>query len=680
MPRVIDLIFRAQTAEAEASINRLGTAASRTAASSEAAFRKSQRNLGSFAGAAERAGRFVTGIGLGLAGAGYVVAKSSVNFQTSMERIRTQAGASQGEVDKLSTALLKMAKSGQYAQTPNDMANALYHLESVGLRLNTGVLPDLKSSLDAAAVGGVNAEDAATALAAAWAATGRKGGKTFQDMAGIINAAVGTGNMRMADLVQAMGRGVIPAFQAVGLNVHDAMGAMAVFTDAGYQASSAAAQVSTALHFLVKPTTEATKYLNIMGMSQYQMNADLHKPRGLLVALTDLRNHLEKLPGGLKGIDASVVLSSLFPGGRGRIMLTLLQNLNTYSTKLDQQDKLQKTFSQDTAAYHQTMAFKLHAAWTKINASIIEFGNTLLPVIAKYLPQFTKALSDILGFFTRLPGPIKSFMVKVMEFSLIGGPILMLVGKVLRLVKAFRELKYIMFGIRGAGAAAAEGEAMAAGGGAAAGAGGAAAAAGGASWSERQMAAQGIEPYASRYGVAAGTAETAGVLARTGAGIAARVAGMGNPILFGANVALLEDLYGTPETKAKTMPAQHGQHIYNPRVAPFIPRHFGKRHYATGGLVDSSDILGTDDQPALLRLGEGVLNTTAMNNIGVGGLNALNAGQAMPSQAPIHIEPSPAYFYVDGRQLARAVLQYTLGRAARGPTSLVGGALVTGHQ
>jgi hypothetical protein len=44
------------------------------------------------------------------------------------------------------------------------------------------------------------------------------------------------------------------------------MGALAVFTDEGYQASSAAAQFSTALHFLYNPTSKASGALESIGL------------------------------------------------------------------------------------------------------------------------------------------------------------------------------------------------------------------------------------------------------------------------------------------------------------------------------------------------------------------------------------------------------------------------------
>jgi hypothetical protein len=42
------------------------------------------------------------------------------------------------------------------------------------------------------------------------------------------------------------------------------------------------------------------------------------------------------------------------------------------------------------------------------------------------------------------------------------------------------------------------------------------------------------------------------------------------------------------------------------------------------------------------------------------------------------IEPQPIVIKIDDREIANAVVRYTLNRAASGPSSLVGGSLVTG--
>ena len=68
---------------------------------------------------------------LAAAAIGAVAVKSAVDFQTQMTKIQTQAGASATQVKQLSTAVLQLAPTTQ--QGPMQLAEALYHLKSVGM-------------------------------------------------------------------------------------------------------------------------------------------------------------------------------------------------------------------------------------------------------------------------------------------------------------------------------------------------------------------------------------------------------------------------------------------------------------------------------------------------------------------------------------------------------------------
>lgn len=96
------------------------------------------------------------------------------------------------------------------------------------------------------------------------------------------------------------------------------------------------------------------------------------------------------------------------------------------------------------------------------------------------------------------------------------------------------------------------------------------------------------------------------------------------------------------------------------------------KYLAEGGPI------GTDTVPTWLTPGEGVLSRQAMSMVGTAGLGQLNAG-IMPGGAQnITITPGVVNVQLDTATIARAIVQYTLNKAARGPSSLVGGALTTG--
>jgi len=112
--------------------------------------------------------------------------------------------------------------------------------------------------------------------------------------------------------------------------------------------------------------------------------------------------------------------------------------------------------------------------------------------------------------------------------------------------------------------------------------------------------------------------------------------------------------------------------------------HFFGGLFAGGGVVPKHLAVGgpsgTDTIPAWLTPGEGVVSRQGMMALGEDGLALLNGGWAAGGGGGqrITIQPGVVQIRLDSRVLTEAVVQYTLNQAARGPTSLIGGSLVTG--
>jgi hypothetical protein len=89
--------------------------------------------------------------------------KQFSDFQSQMERLRTQTGATQGEVGRMSKGILDMATS--VGTGPNSLAKSLYHLESAGFR-GKEALDALRTSAQGAKIGGADLTDTTTAMTA----------------------------------------------------------------------------------------------------------------------------------------------------------------------------------------------------------------------------------------------------------------------------------------------------------------------------------------------------------------------------------------------------------------------------------------------------------------------------------------------------------------------------------
>jgi hypothetical protein len=102
-----------------------------------------------------------------------------------------------------------------------------------------------------------------------------------------------------------------------------------------------------------------------------------------------------------------------------------------------------------------------------------------------------------------------------------------------------------------------------------------------------------------------------------------------------------------------------------------------------GGLIGfGSNLLSGHVTHAFGDLAQGMTGGIVQSNGSVG-LPYRNLFQANPSSQAsqavnVNVQPHNVALNVDGRQLANSVLRYTVNKAARGPSNMVGGSLMTG--
>ncbi len=339
---------------------------------------------------------------LALVGLGFEAVKASASFNHEMLRIRTETGGSTRELARMKVGVLELAKSGQsMGQGPMSLALGLYHLESLGIR-GSKALHALKLASQEAAISGANLEETTSALGSVLY-VGIKGAGNMDHVMGLLNATVGSGNMRMGELVHSLGTGVLSSAKVAGLSLQDVTAALAVFSDSGQNASSSAAQFATALHFLYAPTTKATAALASIHIGANQLAVDLHKPHGMVVALKDIRTHLH----GISQINAARVLNAILPGGRGRILLTELTMLDRAMGKYGQQASTLREYHVSTRLQQKDPTTQLKAAEAALQANLIQLGDVLGPIVLPALAKLLNLGSKLLQWLTELPQHIK---------------------------------------------------------------------------------------------------------------------------------------------------------------------------------------------------------------------------------------------------------------------------------
>lgn len=342
--------------------------------------------------------KVAVGVGVALVGLGAGAAEAAdkaAEFQSSMTKIQTQAGASAKDVAALTQQVLKLAPSTQ--QGPQALSEALYHLKSVGMD-NVSAMKALKTASDLAAVGGADLEDTTNALAGAWR-TGIKGATDFGQAAATVNAIIGAGNMTMTDFTDALSSGILPTAKTFGLTLKQVGAALALFTDEGVPANSAATRLRMSISLLGAPSAAAEKQLKKIGLTGLDLANAMRGPQGIIGAITLLKQHLDA--SGLSAAQQSQILSRAFGGGKSSsAILSMVNNLDVLKQKQDQVNASTGKYGDAVATQRKTAEAQWKILTSNLETLTIRLGLKLLPPVTGFVQYLNQTAIPAAGRFT----------------------------------------------------------------------------------------------------------------------------------------------------------------------------------------------------------------------------------------------------------------------------------------
>lgn len=370
--------FQSGMNQAAVSVRQVGTASAQASAQANAGLNSQLGLLGLVRKAA-------IGVGIAFVAAGIEAYKLNTEFDRQMTMVQAEAGASAQEVANMRKEIL--ASAGELRQSPIELAKGLYHVESLGFR-GAHALEILRDAAHMANISGADLEETTTALGGAMI-VGVRGAGSLRNVMGTLVATAGAGNMRMQNLNEALGTGLLSAAKNANMTLQDTGAALATLTDTGMPASSAAAQLRTALHFLYSPTKRARDALNTLGISQRDLVEQIAGPDGLAGALNLLNVGLDTYAQGdnARKLD---IFGHILPGGRGQVLLTLMKNLDQYKVKHKQiADTIGHTET-GIRISEETNSAKLRGAWADLQAQLIEVADV-------YKNDLTGAITAVIG-------------------------------------------------------------------------------------------------------------------------------------------------------------------------------------------------------------------------------------------------------------------------------------------
>ncbi len=337
---------------------------------------------GAFAGIGKAAGLALGGIALAEGLKKSVSAASQ--FQASMELVHTQAGATQGEVGKLTKSVRDLAPT--LGIDVNSLARGLFRIESAGLR-GSAALKAMTLAGKGAQIGQADFESVAKTLANILESKIVTGSNAAAKSMGLLNAIVGAGDMRMQDLSDAMGTGILPVAKSFGISLQDVGGAIAEMTASGVPAVDAATRLRMTLSLLEAPAGKAAKTLKAIGISNTQLADDMRQ-HGLLNALQDLKSHLEAT--GLSASKQSQIITAAFGGGRTSAgIITLLGSIDDLRNRTARIGATAGHLGEAWKKTTETAAFQFARFRTSISEIGVTIGATLLPALTRAARQIS---------------------------------------------------------------------------------------------------------------------------------------------------------------------------------------------------------------------------------------------------------------------------------------------------
>lgn len=319
----------------------------------------------------------------------------AAKLDQQLTQVRTQAGDTTDSLDSMRNTLISMA--GQVGQAPDALAQAMYHAASAGYT-GAAAYDIVQQSAKLAAIGQADLVDTTNAVVAVMK-NGVVGVNNATDAVSQLNAIVGTGNMTLQDFVSAMGSGVLAEASGFGVSLQSLGAAMAYMTDRGVPADLAATRLRMSIALMGAPTKQAAKLLTDAGLSAkdaadetsamqeafvkagvttVQLSNDMRQPDGLMVALQDLKNHMDA--AGVSANEQAAVLTRAFGGGRsGSAIMMLYNNLDAVGQKFAQIGQGASQFGADWAQQQDTLTQKEHDFSAALQGTRDKLGELMTP-------------------------------------------------------------------------------------------------------------------------------------------------------------------------------------------------------------------------------------------------------------------------------------------------------------
>lgn len=367
-----------------------------------------------------------------VAGFGAAV-KKSIDFDDSMRKVKATSGATSGEFQQLRDKALEMGAKTKFSASQS--AEALNYMALAGWDTKE-MMSGIDGVMQLAAASGEDLAQVSDIVTDGLSAFGLKA-KDSSHFADVLAQTSSKANTDVAGLGEAF-KYVAPVAGSFGFSVEDTSIALGLMANSGVKASQAGTALKSMMTKLAKPTGEAKKTMESLGIS-------ITDSEGKMLPFRNIMDQLRKSVGGLSKAQQAAAVKTLF--GQ-EAMSGILPIINASD---EDYKKLTKSID-NSAGASKRMADEMEGgiggSIRKMKSAIESLAISIGDVLAPYIKKLAEFIADAAAKLNEMPKGTQKVVVGLGLIAAAIGPLLVTLGVMVSTIGAsFKVLGPLFKGI-----------------------------------------------------------------------------------------------------------------------------------------------------------------------------------------------------------------------------------------
>jgi len=337
--------------------------------------------------------------------------KASSDIEDSMLSVEKSFNATGKEMETLTNIAKKMSANTVYSI--NEVADSMNYLKSAGYSV-TQMEDSLVTLTNLATASEMELKNATADVVKVLSQFNLDTSETNK-VANIMSATISKTSLTLDELTTALSI-VGRTSTSVGYSIEETSAAIALLSNAGFNAEKSGSYLKSILTQLQSPTTEMTKVLNDLGISVDSINPKTHSLTEILETFAD---------AGITSSQATSMFGDEIESAFMSLVSKGSDSLNEMTTSLTDTNSAEEEAEKKLG----TLSNQLKIIKNQLNEISIQLGDVLLPILKDFLGNMVMPLIDK---FSNLSDGTKELIIKISAIAAALGPVILTIAKLVK--------------------------------------------------------------------------------------------------------------------------------------------------------------------------------------------------------------------------------------------------------